>query len=105
LALRALFPALRLGYLVVAPELVERFAAARLIMDHHSAVIDQAILCDFLLEGHWPRHIRRMREIYTGRLAGLRESVQQSPPPGGTVGWWGESPIAARRCDVRHNPA
>jgi GntR family transcriptional regulator/MocR family aminotransferase len=45
-------------------------------MDRHSSVIAQAILCDFLTEGHFGRHIRRMREIYAGRLAVLREAVQ-----------------------------
>jgi DNA-binding transcriptional MocR family regulator len=44
---------------------------------HHSAVIDQAILCDFIIEGHFGRHIRRMRELYASRLTVLRESVQR----------------------------
>jgi GntR family transcriptional regulator / MocR family aminotransferase len=46
-------------------------------MDRHSCVIDQAILCDFITEGHFGRHIRSMREVYAGRLAVLRESVQR----------------------------
>ena len=74
---KVLFPTLRLGYLVVSPELVDKFAAARLIMDRHSSVIDQAILCDFITEGHFGRHIRRMREVYAGRLAVLREAVHR----------------------------
>ena len=74
---KVLFPTLRLGYLVVSPELVDKFAAARLIMDRHSSVIDQAILCDFITEGHFGRHIRRMREVYASRLAVLREAVQR----------------------------
>ena len=74
---KVLFPNLRLGYLVVSPELVDKFAAARLIMDRHSSVIDQAILCDFVTEGHFGRHIRRMREVYASRLGVLQESVQR----------------------------
>jgi GntR family transcriptional regulator/MocR family aminotransferase len=74
---KVLFPTLRLGYLVVPPALVDKFAAARMIMDRHSSVIDQAILCDFVTEGHFGRHIRRMREIYASRLAVLREAVQR----------------------------
>jgi GntR family transcriptional regulator / MocR family aminotransferase len=74
---KMLFPTLRLGFLVVSPELVDKFASARLIMDRHSSVIDQAILCDFITEGHFGRHIRRMREVYAGRLAVLRESVER----------------------------
>lgn len=72
---KVLFPTLRLGYLVVPPELVDKFGAARMIMDRHSSVIDQAILWDFIVEGHFGRHIRRMRETYSGRLAVLREAV------------------------------
>jgi GntR family transcriptional regulator/MocR family aminotransferase len=73
---KVLFPTLRLGYLVVPLELIDKFAAARMIMDRHSSVIDQAILCDFMTEGHFGRHIRRMREIYARRLAVLREAVR-----------------------------
>jgi GntR family transcriptional regulator / MocR family aminotransferase len=74
---KVLFPSLRLGYLVVPSGLIDKFAAARYIMDRHSAVIDQAILCDFITEGHFGRHIRRMRELYASRLAVLRDSVQR----------------------------
>jgi GntR family transcriptional regulator / MocR family aminotransferase len=74
---KVLFPSLRLGYLVVPAGLIDKFAAAKYIMDRHSAVIDQAILCDFITEGHFGRHIRRMRELYASRLAMLRESVQR----------------------------
>jgi len=74
---KVLFPSLRLGYLVVPPGLIDKFAAARYIMDRHSAVIDQAILCDFITGGHFGRHIRRMRELYASRLSVLRESVQR----------------------------
>jgi len=74
---KVLFPTLRLGYLVVPSNLIDKFAAARMIMDRHSSVIDQAIMCDFITEGHFGRHIRRMREIYAGRLAVLREAVEK----------------------------
>lgn len=74
---KVLFPSLRLGYLVVPLGLIDKFAAARYTMDRHSAVMDQAILCDFITEGHFGRHIRRMRELYDSRLGVLRESVQR----------------------------
>jgi GntR family transcriptional regulator/MocR family aminotransferase len=74
---KVLFPSLRLGYLVVPLGLIDKFSAARYTMDRHSAVIDQAILCDFITEGHFGRHIRRMRELYASRLAVLRESAQR----------------------------
>ena len=74
---KLLFPSLRLGYLVAPNELVDRFAAGRLLMDRHSSVIDQAILCDFITEGHFGSHIRRMRELYAERLAVLRDSIDR----------------------------
>lgn len=73
---KLLFPSLRLGYLVVPQALVDKFAAVKYIMDRHSVVFDQAILCDFINEGHFGRHIRRMREIYAHRFEVLRKEVQ-----------------------------
>jgi GntR family transcriptional regulator/MocR family aminotransferase len=74
---KVLLPSLRLGYLVVPPELVDKFAAARFASDRHSSIIDQAAMCDFISEGHFGRHIRRMRELYGSRLAVLRDRVGQ----------------------------
>jgi GntR family transcriptional regulator/MocR family aminotransferase len=69
-----LFPALRLGYLVVPPAMVDRFAAAQSISMRHAPLLDQAVLCDFITQGHFARHIRRMRELYAERLAFLLQS-------------------------------
>jgi GntR family transcriptional regulator / MocR family aminotransferase len=72
-----LFPALRLAYLVVPSDMVDIFAAAESVSTHHPPLIDQAILCDFIREGHFARHVRRMRELYSERLAVLVESARQ----------------------------
>jgi GntR family transcriptional regulator/MocR family aminotransferase len=69
-----LFPALRLAYLVVPPVMVDRFAAAQSVTMRHAPLLDQAVLCDFITEGHFARHIRRMRELYAERLAVFLES-------------------------------
>jgi GntR family transcriptional regulator / MocR family aminotransferase len=71
-----LFPALRLGYLVVPENMVDVFAAAGSVSTHHPPLIDQAILGDFITEGHFARHIRRMRELYAERLAVLVEAAR-----------------------------
>jgi GntR family transcriptional regulator / MocR family aminotransferase len=70
---KVLFPALRLGYLVVPPDLVDRVAAAKSVVSRHAPLLDQAVLCDFIADGHFGRHLRRMREVYAERLATLLE--------------------------------
>jgi GntR family transcriptional regulator / MocR family aminotransferase len=94
---KVLFPSMRLGYLVVPADLVERFAAARSIVCRHLPVLEQAIVCDFITGGHFGRHLRRMRELYAERLSVLVECARQqlagalelSPIEAGlqTVGW------------------
>jgi GntR family transcriptional regulator/MocR family aminotransferase len=73
---KVLFPSLRIGYLVLPPELVERFAAARAWQDWHSPTVEQAALADFMAEGHFARHLRRMRALYAHRHALLQEVVR-----------------------------
>lgn len=69
-----LFPALRLAYLVVPSGMVDRFAAAQSVSMRHAPLLDQAALCDFITEGHFARHIRRMRELYSERLSVFLEA-------------------------------
>jgi GntR family transcriptional regulator/MocR family aminotransferase len=68
-----LFPALRLGYVVVPPDMIDIFAAAESVTTHHPPLIDQAILGDFIAQGHFARHVRRMRNLYAERLGVLLE--------------------------------
>src|SRR5215471_7752109 len=70
-----MFPAMRLGYLVVPQEMVDVFAAAQSVSTHHPPLLGQAVLCDFIREGHFARHIRRMREVYAERLGVLLEAA------------------------------
>jgi len=71
-----MFPSLRLGYVVVPSDMVDIFAAAASVSTHHPPLIDQAILCDFMQEGHFARHVRRMRQLYAERLAVLIETTR-----------------------------
>jgi GntR family transcriptional regulator/MocR family aminotransferase len=68
---KLLFPSLRLGYVVAPQALVDPLLDLRFATDQHPSGLDQAILTDFILEGHLGRHIRRMREMYGARLAVL----------------------------------
>lgn len=74
---KVLFPSLRLGYAVVPPNLLDLVLALRLASDVAPPGPDQAILCDFIAEGHLGRHIRRMRNLYATRLVALQEAAQQ----------------------------
>ena len=74
---KTLFPALRLGYLVVPDPLVDAFRAARAAADRHSPVVDQAVLADFLAEGHFARHVRRMRRLYAERQDALIRAIRE----------------------------
>jgi GntR family transcriptional regulator/MocR family aminotransferase len=68
---KTLAPGLRLGYLIVPPALVEPLRQARGASDLHTAVPEQAVLADFLAEGHFARHVRRTRALYRRRQACL----------------------------------
>lgn len=73
---KVLFPALRLGYLVVPPGLVDAFVQARALIDRHAAIVPQIVLADFITEGHFGRHIRRTRDVYAERRAALLKGIQ-----------------------------
>jgi len=65
---KMLFNALRLGFVVVPSRLVDAFVAARSFADRHPPTLDQAILAEFILEGHFGHHVRCMRQIYGERM-------------------------------------
>jgi GntR family transcriptional regulator/MocR family aminotransferase len=64
---KIMFPSLRLGYIIIPPDLVERFAATRQVLDQCPPHLTQAVMADFIRDGHFARHIRRMRPIYAER--------------------------------------
>jgi len=74
---KVLFPALRLGYLVLPGALVERVTALRSATVRHPPVLDQAVLAAFIEQGHLSRHVRRMREVYAERRAVLYEAAER----------------------------
>ena len=64
---KVLFPSLRVGYIVVPHDLVDHFGAARHGMDVSPPHLNQGVLAAFINEGHFSRHIRRMRLVYSER--------------------------------------
>jgi len=74
---KVLFPSLRLGYVVIPSDLVDRFLAIRRAMDLGPPSFFQEVLADFMGEGHFARHIRRMRVLYRERRSALVDSISK----------------------------
>jgi GntR family transcriptional regulator/MocR family aminotransferase len=74
---KMMFPALRLGYLVLPRDLLAPFIAVRKGMDMFSPTFHQAVLADFIREGHFDRHIRRTRALCRERRTTLVAALER----------------------------
>ena len=72
---KVLFPSLRIGYLVLPQSLIPVFTRAKWLADRHSPLLEQAVLADFIEEGHLERHIRQMRTHYDQRRQALVQAL------------------------------
>src|SRR5271163_580396 len=72
---KVLFPSLRTGYMVIPPDLVDRFRLVRQTMDITHPYFYQAVLADFIGQGHFARHLRRLRLVYAERRTALVNSI------------------------------
>jgi GntR family transcriptional regulator / MocR family aminotransferase len=72
---KVVFPSLRLGYVVIPKDLVAAFSTARDAADVFSSTLYQAVMTDFIREGHFARHIRRTRALYMQRRTALVEAI------------------------------
>ncbi len=74
---KVLFPSLRVGYAVLPRGLVEPFQAAKELTDRQTPILEQQLLAGFLGEGHFERHLRRMRLLYRERRHVLVEALER----------------------------
>lgn len=74
---KTVFPALRLGFLVAPKDLITTFVTAKALRDWHSPNIDQAVLAEFIADGHFAKHLRKMRGIYEKRQQVLVEEAEK----------------------------
>jgi GntR family transcriptional regulator/MocR family aminotransferase len=74
---KLLFPSIRLAYLVMPPQLVESFTRVSALMSRHANSLAQAVLADFIHEGHFDRHVRRMRKLYAARADAFAEAAHR----------------------------
>jgi GntR family transcriptional regulator/MocR family aminotransferase len=77
---KVLFPGLRLGYAVLPPALLEPVRAARLLTDWHPATLAEGVVTDFLGEGHFAQHLRRMRLQYRAARDALVAALHEALP-------------------------
>lgn len=83
---KALFPGLRLAYLIVPPRLAEAFAAARRLSDGFSPVLPQIVLADFMAGGHFAGCLRQARAHYRSCRDALVRAVSEHWGPGVVLG-------------------
>ncbi|WP_427306937.1 PLP-dependent aminotransferase family protein [Cupriavidus sp. H39] len=77
---KALSPQLRLGYLVLPPELVPVFRQAKRLADRHAPVLEQRVLAALIDSGAYERHVRRMRREHERRRAALLDGIARHLP-------------------------
>jgi GntR family transcriptional regulator/MocR family aminotransferase len=75
---KTLFPGLRLGYLVAPPALTRPLVERAALLGPLPAADAQATLAAFLTEGHFGRHVRRMRQLYATRRAALAVELERT---------------------------
>jgi GntR family transcriptional regulator/MocR family aminotransferase len=79
-AAKTLSPALRLGWLVAPPALVDAVAREKQLADRGTARIDQHALADFVARGELDRHLRKMRLLYRARRDAIIGALAQALP-------------------------
>jgi GntR family transcriptional regulator/MocR family aminotransferase len=79
---KVMYPGIRLGYMVIPPQLIESFKNGLYELQRPGQVMIQAALADFIEEGHFASHIRRLRQVYAER----RRLLQASLAPIANVG-------------------
>jgi GntR family transcriptional regulator/MocR family aminotransferase len=77
---KTLAPALRIGWLVVPPSLLQAVSHEKLLADRGTARIEQHAFADFLTRGELDRHLRRMRARYRSRRDALVDALTESLP-------------------------
>jgi GntR family transcriptional regulator / MocR family aminotransferase len=75
---KVLLPILRLGYLVVPDAEIGRFTETARLLAPAPALLVQEVVADFIADGHFAAHIRRMRLLYQERRAALAEALSAS---------------------------
>lgn len=82
---KVLFPAFRLGYMVLPEDLVETFVGFKQLYHRRTSVLLETIAASFINEGHFARHLKRMRQVYAEELNYLLALLEEQLPSHITV--------------------
>ncbi|NDU73789.1 aminotransferase class I/II-fold pyridoxal phosphate-dependent enzyme [Actinomadura sp. DSM 109109] len=77
---KSLSPAVRLGWMVLPPHLVDAVLAVKGLREAWTGVTDQLALAEFIASGHYDRHVRRMRQRYRARRDLLVTALAERAP-------------------------
>lgn len=86
---KSLFPALRIGFVIAPRSLVPALVATKRLTDRHTPILEQFALADFILEGHFERHLRRVRKRNSQRRSALLSALAREF--GKTIRTFGEN--------------
>jgi GntR family transcriptional regulator/MocR family aminotransferase len=75
---KTLFPGLRLGYVVAPAGQAERVIDAQRWLDGGRPGLEQAVVADFMAQGHFARHLKKMRTAYDGRRSALSAAIAEA---------------------------
>jgi len=75
---KVLFPGLRLGYIVLPESLIEEFTRILQLFYRNDSTFTSSVLTTFMTEGHFGRHVKRMRQLYAERRAALADALKQT---------------------------
>ncbi|MEQ4619898.1 PLP-dependent aminotransferase family protein [Providencia vermicola] len=77
---KMMYPGFRLGFLIVPEVLIEPFTMMKYYSDSHSGYLEQAALAQFIQEGHYARHVRKIRKICYSRQNALIDAINTYLP-------------------------
>jgi len=75
---KVLFPALRIGYVVLPPQLHSRWRYLRVYTDVQNPPFEQTALAEFLLTRKLDRHVQQMRKLYGQRRQILLQTLEET---------------------------
>lgn len=75
---KTLSPAIRLGYMVLPDNLLDRVKSAKYAVDIHSPVLEQLTMARFIREGYYEKHVEKMKKIYSKRRVFLIDLLESN---------------------------